>query len=585
MFLAISPALVLLSQGSGGSIDGTIVRMGSSEPVEGVNVEMRRVEGTPDSPLLPRVFGDGYYSPGAIVLPNQPNPGDSWYAHTGSDGHFSLTGLKPGMYRLLAAHPGGLYYPAEYGQRNPRGPGYDFSLPSAQPMKVRMEMAPMASVSGRIFGPDGKPAAHVHVFAAEVGYQNGERILNQMQGADSDDRGYYRLFWLPPGKYVIGAIPEGLRRQRVTVPYGPPAAVEAMNQLFSQPLIEYQTDARGEVVEYVYQTVYAPGDVNPANARVLDLRLGASENGIDFSYAQGRQRAVRIRGTVIDNVTGQPAANAGVRAFSRANEPVTVSPVVTADKNGAFDLDGLARGEYFLIATITAENNDRRFAVQSLNVQTSNIDGLKLIATGGLEIAGQIRIDSGTTEGFRVPFATEFQGLPGPAVTVVVNDSFSIRRLPPGNFRVSVAAPATAPPSIYVKSIQVGGAEVVGGLAHFDGTTAGPLQIALGRNGGSIEGHVTDNQRQPMSNAQVVLVPTFASRPDLFKTVFTDLAGNFRIPGIAPGSYLAYAWPWVPKGIWQNADFLRSVEQLGQRMLVSDGQTVNANLQLLPDPN
>jgi hypothetical protein len=48
-----------------------------------------------------------------------------------------------------------------------------------------------------------KPAAHVHVFAAEIAYQNGERILNQIQGADSDDRGNYRLFWLPPGKYVI----------------------------------------------------------------------------------------------------------------------------------------------------------------------------------------------------------------------------------------------------------------------------------------------------------------------------------------------------------------------------------------------
>ncbi len=578
-------ALIVLSQAGTGSLDGTIVRMGTSDPVAGVNVEMRRVEGTPESPLLPRVYPGGTFSQGAIVVPNAPNPGDSFYAQTGSDGHFSFTGLKPGKYRLLAAHPAGLYYPAEYGQRNPRGPGYDFSVQVGQTMKARMEMAPMASVSGRIFGPDGKPAAHVHVFAAEIAYQNGERVLNQMQGADSDDLGNYRLFWLPPGKYVIGAIPEGLRRRQMTIPFGPPAAVESMNQTFSEPLIEYQTDVRGEVVENVYQPVYAPGDVNPAHARIFDLRLGASESGIDFSYAPGRQRAVRVRGTVIDNTTGQPAGNATVRAVPRANDPVTVSPLVTTDKSGAFDMDGLARGEYFLVATIMAENNDRRLAVQPLNIQTSNTDGLKLIATGGMEIPGQIRIDNGTADGFRVSFAPEFRNLPGPAVTAVSNDGFSVRRLLPGNFRVSVAMPDMASPSIYVKSIQIAGVEAVDGFVHIDGTTAGPLQIALGRNGGSIEGLVADNQRQPVPNVQVVLVPMFASRPDLFKTSSTDLSGNFRIQGIAPGSYLAYAWPWVPNGIWQNVDFLRSVERLGQRLSISEGQNANANLAFLPDPN
>lgn len=579
------PALIVLSQAGSGSIDGSVVRMGTSDPVPGVNIEMRRVEGTPDSPLLPKVFPGGFFSPGANVIANAPNPGDSFYAKTGSDGHFSFTGLKPGKYRLLAAHPAGLYYPAEYGQRNPRGPGYDFSLPSGQTTKVRMEMAPMASVSGRVFGADGKPAAHVHVFAAEIAYQNGERILNQMQGVDSDDRGNYRLFWLPPGKYVIGGLPEGLRRRQVTTPFGPPASVESMNQTFTQPLIEYQTDARGDVVEYVYQTVYAPGDVNPINARVFDLRLGASENGIDFSVAQGRQRAMRIRGTVIDNVTGQPADNAGVRAVLRANEPVEVSPSAMTDKNGLFDIDGLAKGEYFLIATITAPNNERRFAVQPISIQTLNIDGLKLIATAGLEVPGQIRIDSGTTDGFRIPFAPLIRNLPGPAVTAVANDGFSVRRLPPWDFRISIAAPDSVPPSTYVKSIQIGGAEAVGGIVHIDGTTTGPLQVSLGRNGGMLEGLVTDNQRQPAPNVLVVIVPTFASRPDLFKSVSTDLLGSFRIQGIAPGSYLAYAWPWVPNGIWQNTDFLRSVEAAGQRLSISEGQNASASLQLLPEPH
>ena len=45
----------------------------------------------------------------------------------------------------------------------------------------------MASVSGRVTGADGKPAAHAHVLAAEIAYQNGVRVLNQIQGVEADE--------------------------------------------------------------------------------------------------------------------------------------------------------------------------------------------------------------------------------------------------------------------------------------------------------------------------------------------------------------------------------------------------------------
>ena len=156
--LVMTSLLSARPQAGAGSIEGTVVRLGSTDPIAGVNIEMRRVEGTAASPLLPLVFASGYSSPGAIVIPSAPNPADVSYATTGSDGAFRFTDLKPGKYRLLAAHPEGTYYPAEYGQRNPRGPGFDFSIDSASSMKVRLEMAPMASVSGHVIGADGRPA-------------------------------------------------------------------------------------------------------------------------------------------------------------------------------------------------------------------------------------------------------------------------------------------------------------------------------------------------------------------------------------------------------------------------------------------
>jgi hypothetical protein len=163
-FVGIATLLVMTSgvaaaQSAGaGSVEGVVVRLGNGEPITGVNVEMRRVEGTAAAPLGPPVFATGYTSPGAVVVPSSPNPADIFRARTGNNGRFVFTNLRPGKYRLLAAHPRGAYYPAEYGQRHPRGPGYDFVLDETQPMRVGLEMAPMAAVSGRVLGADGRPA-------------------------------------------------------------------------------------------------------------------------------------------------------------------------------------------------------------------------------------------------------------------------------------------------------------------------------------------------------------------------------------------------------------------------------------------
>jgi hypothetical protein len=288
---------------------------------------------------------------------------------------------------------------------------------------------------------------------------------------------------------------------------------------------------------------------------------------------------------VFDSVSAKPAANATVTAVYRSNDPIKVNPTSKTDKDGVYTLNGLITGDYDIVATVPAENNTRRVAVQRLNIQTSNINGLTLTATNGSELNGQIRIDSGSVNGFRVGFGPEFQELPGPAIGAIPADAFTVRRLQPGNYRVSISRPESYPPSLYVKSIQMGRTEAVGGIVHVDGSTTGPLEITLGRNGGSIEGRVTDNLRQSAANVMVILVPDFATRPDLFKTATTDSNGAFRIQGIAPGGYLAYAWSWVPNGIWQNPEFLRSVERQGQRLTLSDGAMTELSFQLLADPD
>jgi hypothetical protein len=582
--LMMASLLSVKPQTGAGSIEGTVVRLGSFDPIAGANIEMRRVEGTSASPLLPPVFASGYSSPGAIVIPSAPNPADVSYATTGSDGAFRFTDLKPGKYRLLAAHPEGTYYPAEYGQRNPRGPGFDFSIDSASSMKVRLEMAPMASVSGHVIGADGRPAAHAHVLAAEIAYQNGVKVLNQVQGVETDERGNYRLFWLPPGRYYIGAFPEGIRRRQIAVPFGPPAALESVTQFFSQPLIQYRTGLDGEVLRDVYDIVYSPSQTDPDAANVIDLRLGSIVNSVDISLAPGRKRAIRIRGVVMDS-SGQPVKGASVQAAPRITGPVTISPTTTTDNNGVFEIDGVMQGNYLLTASFMV-NNVRQTSIRNLMVEASDIENVNLVTTAGFRLSGHITIDGADTAAYRVGLSNEMPGSASYSNGNSPGSQFSINGISPGNYRVAFTPfNGEAEPATYVKSIRFGGVESINGVLQIDNSSTGQLEISLGRIGAVAEGRVLDAQRQPAPNVMIVLVPSGSQRPDLFKTASTDLTGNFRIQGVAPGNYFIFAWSWIQNGLWLNQNFLRTVEARGTRFTVSEGANRNLELTLLPEVN
>ena len=124
-----------------GSVEGVIVRWGTGDGLADVDVELARVQGTPNSPLGPLTYPPGDNSPGLLLRPTYPNPADLLRTRTRTDGRFSFANLPAGTYRLLAARAGGMYYPAEYGQHHPRGRGYNFAL--AQPGGVTL--APLIS--------------------------------------------------------------------------------------------------------------------------------------------------------------------------------------------------------------------------------------------------------------------------------------------------------------------------------------------------------------------------------------------------------------------------------------------------------
>jgi beta-lactamase regulating signal transducer with metallopeptidase domain len=566
------------------SIEGMVVRLGTNEPISDVGVELRRVEGTAAFPLGPLVLPPGNFSPGAMVRPSYPNPADIWNVRTKADGKFVFSNLKPGTYRLQAARAGGAYYPAEYGQRSPKGKGYDFEFVGGQSMPdVRLPMAPTGSITGRVLDADGQPAARVRVMALEATYSSGQRALGIIQAVQSDDKGEYRLFWLPPGQYVVAARPEDARRQTLQLFVTPPGAHEGW-ETYPQAPLSFRTLDNGSVVEETFEVVYYGGDRDVNKARTVDLRPGDNLNGIDLSLAGSRVRTRHVAGTVFDP-SGARVPGAMVRALPGGSGPSMVAPTAMSDGSGAFELSGVGTGAYVLRVELPGFGGS-----VMLGPGDSDVDGLTLSANFGVRVQGRIVVEGRAAGGsppdlskISVRLDNAIAGLPGYSSTAVNGDAFIVNGVQPGSYRVTVSpvlVPFTPDPArrpaipaefqnAYIKAIRMNADDGLSGTVNVAAQPA-QLEIVVALNSGTVEGVVTD-RRQPAPNAVLVLVPSVRNRIDLYRIANTAADGRFRIQGIPPGEYKLFAWEYIDDGVWYDPEFTRTHENSGKPVRITEG--------------
>jgi len=607
--LATTLRLGAKPQANSGAIQGTVVRWGTNDPVSDVDVELVRVEGTAAHPLGPLVYPPGLFSPGAAVRQTYPNPSDISHARTKGDGKFRFTSLLPGKYKLWAARAGSAFYTAEYGQRDPRGPGMNFQFAEGQVINdLKLPMAANGTISGIVFDADGAPAAHVRVMAFEAAYNSGHRLFQLTEGTETDDQGGYRLFFLPPGKYTIAARPEDPRR-RYAMLVSPLSATSAVSvETHAEAPIFFRMLDGASVIEDTYTLAYYGGETDPQKARLIDLTPGANVESIDIPLRAARLRAVHIHGIVTDSMTGMPASGASIRAIPAVWSPSLITPSASSDSNGHFDIPGVGSGNYSLVANLRA-NGMTRTAVTGIEVHESDIDGVNIVVTPGDTILGHISVEGIPAGGsppdvsaMTVVLSPESPDLPGSSTRTIRDGAFTLAGVQPGTYRIFInpifadpgfpayARTSTVPTTMqgfYVKSIHLGAEDALNGNVHVDGTQSREITIVLGLNSGSIDGTVIDARQQHESNAVVVLVPdsqALRSRMDLYKSAITDEDGQFNIQGIAPGTYKLFSWDYAANGAWLDAEFLRPAETRGKAISISEGKNPTVSLMAIGAP-
>ena len=600
------------------SIEGIVVVRGTNEPIAGADLELSRVDGTAAAPLGPGVaeaFAAILYST-SLGLPAQgssPPPllaPEVKYGKTGSDGRFAFKDLKEGKYRLVAVRGGGTYYPVEFGQRDLNQRGLNFPVAAGQALKdVKLEMTPTGAITGRVFDEDGQPMGHAVVMALTAQFQSGEQRAYIERLAMTDESGAFRLYWLGPGKYYVAAVFEDPQRRTIDMaPTAPPGRTIARHRA-TAPVVTHQTLADGSVIEEAYGVVYYGGSIDSRGAAMVEVLAGQTFPGVDIPLGIGKTRTHHIRGTVINGDTGQPAASAQILAIPRQPSPNALVLTGTTNANGVFDLAGAFPVGYVLTAAVFVATGGTVPVNGGVNVNgyimegdvpvdmgNSDSDNVRIVSTSGITVPGLVVIE-GKALGEAVAdpgkmsirlrrdpdliamLSPLMQTPPPPAGTprptqlppgngeVTPSGNFKLL-LAPGDFRMNIDG---MPANTYVKSILMGGEDILRSGLHVTRTPDNPLQITLGTDGGSISGSVVDEMLAPFSNAIIALVPDspdLRGKPEFYRNGTSDAAGNFQMTAIPPGDYKLFAWEWVPPESWENAEFIRAYENSGKTIRV-----------------
>ena len=565
-----------------GSIEGVVVRSTTGDPLARAQVTLNRL--TPPAPPPP---------PGQTTPTTSTPPAQIPAQLTESDGKFSFKDLNPGQYRLMVRANG--YANQEYGQRVVFGPGTTINLTQGQAMKdVTFKMIQNGTVTGHVRDSRGDPVAGISISLMRPVYNiNGQRTLSSSGSAVTDDRGEYRAFWIPPGRYYVSAS-SGSSAISVLVLGG------------------------NVIADRVLPQTFYPGVLDPARASVIEIQPGAELNGVDIVMTQ--PMTFRIRGKALDSA-GHPPRGFSVGLVPRVDvaAPLLLSTgtsnysSTTNPENGTFEIRNVVAGTYWLRATMSTNADDpvpanlvntartatelldlvllsnRGTAQIPIDVTNSDIENANLTMMPTISIPVQLSLDNmqlnqlGGVDRIRINLRNTNPSAPSSAQRSAFTEDGhgSVDNVSPGEYRV--LATLGAQPDLYLKDVQFGTKSVLNDTIQIASQNSETLSIVLSNNAGRIDGTLLDDKSKPQSGVPVVLIPDQSrDRYELYKSTTTDQAGHYVFRGIAPGNYKLFAWEAIETNSYYDREVLSQYESQGKPVHIQESSKETIELKIIP---
>ena len=469
-------------------------------------------------------------------------------AQVDSEGKFSFDDLPPAGYVVFAVAPGYIDEAMSTGDPN----DWPRHLIGTQ---LKIKMIKGGVITGKVTNAKGEPIVGVPVHAMALNNPSPSPTeLLGAGGAESDDRGIYRIYGLRPGSYVVSA--------------GGPG------QFGFAPANGFDLDV----------PTYYPSATRDTAIPVA-VRSGDETTGIDIKYSGGEGH--RISGFVLGSTNAAaPAANGAIAIIlSPAGTQSVLSMAIAnpMDQRRAFGFNAVADGEYDLFATFqTGQQTDASLvATKRVTVRGSDLTGVELTLAQLASITGAFMLDQIKPEDkcdqrdsqlIETVFAarrdeprksgsqimtTMLAGLGG---TVNAKGEFIARNLDAGRYRFEIKLPTEAwyvrainlPPAVAATNQQPAPPSAAskpnqsypwqGTVAIKSGQHVSGISIMVGQDAASLRGRVTVTpEGTPFpADLHVHLVPADREQANEVlryseTTIMSD--GSFAFSNIAPGRY------------------------------------------------
>jgi hypothetical protein len=415
-----------------------------------------------------------------------------------------------------------------------RGGGVAVTVSDGQTVSnIDFTLARGGVITGRVVDGDGRPVIAERINLAKA-VQNGQaQPFNggNRFGFETDDRGVYRIYGLPAGRYILSA---------------------------------GGGDRPGQSRRIRYPRTFYPDAVEQAQAQIVEVEAGAVVESIDIRLG-APLKAYAVAGRAVDAESGQPVFGVPINiGRERGGQgPAGASSGVT-NEEGKFRVTGLTSGRY--TATVRSSgfpgggaemNSDYYSDPVSFEISDDNATGVEVKVHRGASIAGVVVVEGANDPSVAARLSQltvsansrgQSQGQAGRGgaggrqnfAQVGAQGSFRIGGIAPGRVRLNVnglGGGGRGGGEFSLVRIERNGAAINGDLDVASGEQITGIRVVVGYGTGVIQGRVVVTGGALPAGTRLMVSVRSLNSAGQNRPAQVDASGQFRVEGLFTGSY------------------------------------------------
>ena len=484
---------------------------------------------------------------------SRPDQFSSTYkARTDQEGVYHITKVASGNYFVAPVSPA--FVIADSGN-SPQGQSVVITE-SENVDGINFDLVPGGVITGKVIDSEGHPLVEERVFLMPA--DESEQRRNFFNGGmTTDDRGVYRLFGVPAGRYKVSV--------------GDPRFNTGNRRMAS------------------VQTFY-PDVTDIAKAGIVDIKEGSETTKIDITIGEAPP-GYSVAGRVVDGESGTPVAKVYIQLIrievvEGSNTRSSSEYIDTqSDAQGQFRLRNVRPGKYDLSITPPEESDVRVDAPVRFDLIDQDVSGLVIKTSRGATIAGTI-VFEGSKDSSAQAFPQMWLGVytrsEGP--NSGVGSSRGARVKPDGSFFagglsagiVQFNVQAMDNRGFNLTRVERDGVPQPNGFQIQNGEHVSGVRLVMTLSNGTIRGVVrVENGTLPSTARIGIQINRAGEQTSLQRGAEVDARGHFLIEGLAAGSYELRAFAYAPE--WQRQR-VRPPMSVKQIVTVNEGAATDVTL-------